>query len=263
MASEEKERKKIEILDEGNYFHWAKRIKAALSQKRWWECIEPGYPRDIDDWTQLQVQRNNDALSYITQRVDNLDLDDIIECTTAKNAWEVLKDIHTKMDTFQVVDVMEELCRCRKTEEVTMREYIAHVISLARDINAALGDENQFGDATIAVCILRGLKHIPKYQILLKSQFSKIEDLNVKNVKSVLLFEERQDKLEARKEEELSATVYKTTRRYKAEDGYKRKEENRRDYTPRRYKAGDDYSRKEEDWRDFKKEEERRTLCYA
>ena len=234
MASEEKERKKHEILDDSNYFHWAKRIKAALSQKRWWECIEPGYPQDIEDWSQLQIQRNNDALSYITQRVDNLDLDDIIECTTAKNAWEVLRDIHTNMDTFQIVDIMEELCRCRKTEEVTMREYIAHIISLARDINAALGDETQFGDAIVAVWILRGLKHIPKYQILLKSQFSKIEDLNVKNVKTILLFEERQDKLDARKGEEMMA--YKSTFR-----GYRR----------------------EDDYNDYRREEGRRIICFA
>ena len=88
-----------------------------------------------------------------------------------------------------------------------MREYVAHVIKLARDVNAALGDEVQFGDSMVAVFILRGLKHILKYQILLKSQFSKIKDLSTKNVKSVLLFEERQDKLEARKEE---CSVYKS-----------------------------------------------------
>lgn len=49
-----------------------------------------------------------------------MDLDDIIECTKAKDAWEILRDIHTKMDTFQIVGVLEELCRCRKTEETSM-----------------------------------------------------------------------------------------------------------------------------------------------
>ena len=225
MTTEEKERKKNEILDERNYFHWAKRTKAALTQKRWWESIDPGYADDMDDWSQIQLQRNNDSLSYITQRVDNLDLDDIIECDTAKEAWEILSEIHTKMDTFQIVEVIEELCSCRKTEETTMREYIAHIVKLARDVNAALGDDAQFGEAMIAVFILRGLRHIPKYQILLKSQFSKIEDLNIKNVKSVLLFEERQDKLEARKEE---ITAYKTTfRRNTRYDNYRREERSR------------------------------------
>lgn len=40
----------------------------------------------------------------------------------------------------------------------------------------------QFGNSVIVVFVLRGLKHIPKYQILMKSQLSKIEDLNIKNV---------------------------------------------------------------------------------
>ncbi|XP_068240889.1 nucleolar protein 58-like [Palaemon carinicauda] len=53
----------------------------------------------------------------------------------------------------------------------------------------------------------------------LNSQFSKMEDLNIKTVKSVLLFKERQEKLEARKEENL--LVYRTNfiRDSKKEDG--------------------------------------------
>lgn len=101
---------------------------------------------------------------------------------------------------FQIVDVVEELCRTKKTDDITMREYISQVIRLARDVNAAMGDNAEpFGDSMIAAFVLRGLKHIPKYQVLLKSQFSKVEDLTTKNVKAVLLFEERQDRLDARK----------------------------------------------------------------
>ncbi|XP_068250448.1 myb-like protein X [Palaemon carinicauda] len=101
------------------------RTNATLTQKRWWECIDPRYADDSDNWMQMQLQRNNDdALSYITQREDNLERD-IIVCTKAKEAWDILSDIHTKMDTFQIVDVLEELCNSRKTEKMSMKDYIA------------------------------------------------------------------------------------------------------------------------------------------
>lgn len=40
MVGDDKERKRHKILGESNYFLWAKRTRAAYTQKRWWECIQ-------------------------------------------------------------------------------------------------------------------------------------------------------------------------------------------------------------------------------
>ena len=68
--------------------------------------------------------------------------------------------------------------------------------------------EMEVPDDMAAAFILRGLKHIPKYKVLLKSQFLEAEKLTPARVKSVLLHEERQDEIEARKEDQ-ETTAYR------------------------------------------------------
>jgi len=206
--AETKETKKHKILNGTNYRYWAKRTKAALSQKRWWEAVDPGFDEDEENWNAQQVQRNNDALNYILQRVDDLDLDDIGDLTTAKEAWDTLQEVYTKLDIIQVVDVLEELCTLKKTDDVNMREYIASVIKVAHEVGATGLD---LSEAMTAAFVLKGLNHIPKYKTLIQSKFSAAtnDDLSLRKEKNILLCEERQDKIEARKEE-ASAQAYKS-----------------------------------------------------
>ncbi len=79
-------------------------MKSALQQKRWWEAIEPGYD-DIDDedLSRLQEQRNQDALNYLVQRVDDDIMHDIDSCTRAREAWKNLEESFVKLDTYHII----------------------------------------------------------------------------------------------------------------------------------------------------------------
>ena len=104
MATSTKEKEALETLTGDNYISWAKRTKAALQQKRWWEAIDPGYENiDFEDLTRLQIQKTSDALNYLVQRVDSDVLHDIDHCTRAKEAWEELEEAFAKLDTFHVI----------------------------------------------------------------------------------------------------------------------------------------------------------------
>ncbi|KAJ1518934.1 hypothetical protein ONE63_011456 [Megalurothrips usitatus] len=252
--ADSKESKKHEILNGTNYRYWAKRIKAALSQKRWWEAIDPGYAEDQEIWTSAQSQKNFDALNYILQRVDDLDLDDIGDSATAKEAWETLQEVYTKLDVIQVVGVLEELCTLRKTEEVSMREYISSVIRVAEEVRATGLD---ISEEMSAAFVLKGLNHIPKYKTLIQAKFNGVanDDLTMKKVKNILLFEERQDQIEARKDEASASVCKSSYRAYnpKTEYNHERRNEERRN----------EERRSEERRDDERRSEERRYVCFA
>ena len=64
------------------YANWAFRVKNSLKYKKLWKCVlgEKSGDPDADD----------QALSIISLACNDIVKDDIIECTSAKEAWEIL-----------------------------------------------------------------------------------------------------------------------------------------------------------------------------
>ena len=193
MAARAERIKEVDLLIDNNYYPWSRRIQAALKQKRWWEAISPGYPNQDDpeeeEWTQQQMQRNEDALNYIIQRVDDLNLYNIDHCLTAKSAWEKLKEIRTKLDVIQLVDVIEELVCTNKTDSMSMRDYIGKVTRLMKEVESVISKMADNMDAMTAAFMIRGLKVNHKYDHLVQS-FRDSKQVNANDVRAKLIFEE-------------------------------------------------------------------------
>jgi hypothetical protein len=217
--------KEVEILVGPNYYPWARRVKAALSQKRWWETTDPGYDDDEEKWTEQMKQKNEDALNYSLQRVDDLNVYNIDDCIKAKDAWYKLKNIQTKIDGIQFVDILEELCTTNKTGDVTMREYIGKITKLMREVISVLDTMKNLPDAMTAGFLIRGLRKNPKYDFLVKS-LRDTSKLTADDIKSMLMFEERQEDIDAIKEETVAVA-------FKSRVNYPRKEKN---YSQESYK---------------------------
>lgn len=215
--------KEVEILVGNNYYAWSRRVKAALSQHRWWEAIKPGYP-DQDDpeeepWTAQQRQRNEDALNFIIQRVDDLNLYTIDTCTVAKDAWQKLEAAHTKLDAQQFVNILEELINTDKLDSVPMRDYIGKITKLMKEVYNVMSTMNNDLDAMTAAFLIRGLKANPKYDRIVQS-FRDSKELDSNEVRAKLIFEDRQEQLanEKKKEEEQKEVSVYQSRTYPNRD---------------------------------------------
>ena len=191
-----------EILREDNYFPWAMRIRAALKQKRWWEAIDPGYPQPQEDQedeqllTQVQLQRNGDALNFIIQRVADNYMIDLDEVTRAKEAWDMLRDMHTDLGAIHLVNLFDELMSIKKSPQMTMTQFLVEKQWKIKQLRAA--GMTGLEESVACVLILNGLPR-PKYDGLIRS-IRREEALTLKNVKSILTFEEKQEKLDKSRE---------------------------------------------------------------
>lgn len=125
-----------------------------LEQRRLWEAIDPGY-NDIaeDELTQKQKGKDNDARNFLIQAVEDQYLADIQYCTTSKEAWEVLEDMHCNYGMLHLVTMLEEMCIMKKDDEISMRAYMSKIqLSCQKLAKGGL----QFSDQAIAAFMLLG-----------------------------------------------------------------------------------------------------------
>ncbi|KAJ1520411.1 hypothetical protein ONE63_003543 [Megalurothrips usitatus] len=125
-----------------------------------------------------QSHRNEDALNYIIQRVDDLNLYNVDHCATAKQAWSKLKEIHTKLDVIQFVEILEELIATNKNDSMPMRDYIGKVTKLMKEIESVIASMNNNMEAMTAAFLIRGLKMNPRNCEKVKKQQSKKKKAN-------------------------------------------------------------------------------------
>lgn len=192
MAVGGRERHIVPLLTENNYTYWSERVKAYLGQRRLLEAINDEFPEDVGIWTPRQHNKNQDALYFMKTVVDDASLNDIRFCTTAREAWELIKEIHCNVGLMHLVTVLEELCTYKKRDDVSMREYMDKIENWCFQL--AEGGM-PFTEKTVAAFMLRSLPR-EKYEILVRSLEQNEEAINVRNVKSKLLLEEKRLKLE-------------------------------------------------------------------
>lgn len=124
-----------QILNENNYSTWSVRARGYLSSKNCWKAINPGYgttaPADLsaDD-----ANTNAKALYLLQSIVSDNYIEDISDVLLAKEAWQILSDIHTKATPLNLVMTLKEMMNCEKKDSITMHDYIAQVQSINRKL---------------------------------------------------------------------------------------------------------------------------------
>lgn len=178
---------KITKLNSENYHAWSIRTKAALVQKNCWEAVDPGYSGS--EMTDEERKHNNKALTFLFLVVEDSHLDDIGTCTTAKEAWEILREIHTKYGLLHVLQLLRDFVNVQKKDDEPMKEYLSRLMDLHRKLtNGGYG----FTDKEVALVMLMGLPE--SYGALILKLEQDEATLTAKEVKARLLVEEKRKK---------------------------------------------------------------------
>lgn len=180
MASEDY---KMPKLNGDNYHTWCIRSRAILVQKRCWEAVEPGYGNNMNE---AERKKNDEALTLLFLIVEDTFLDDIGECIRARDAWNSLKEMHTKFGLLHVLQLMREFFNIVMKPNESVQAYLARLMDLHRKLS---NGGYAFTDREVALVMLLGL---PKAYESLILNFEKDEaNLTTTFVKSRLLVEEK------------------------------------------------------------------------
>lgn len=174
---------KLPKLNGDNYHTWSIRARAALVQKRCWDAIEPGYGTDM---TENERKKNDEALTLLFLIVEDTFLDDIGECVRARDAWNSLKDMHTKYGLLHVLQLMKDFFNVTMKPNETVKSYLGRLMEIHRKLS---NGGYAFTDREVALVMLIGL---PKsYEALIINLEKDEENLGTAIVKSKLLVEEK------------------------------------------------------------------------
>lgn len=189
---------RIAKLTADNYHTWSIRTKAALVQKGCWEAVVPGY--SYAEMTEDQRKSNNKALTILFLVVEDSYLDDIGTCLSAKDAWDILREIHTKYGLLHVLQLLRDFVNVKKKYDEPMKEYLSRLTDLHRKLsNGGYG----FTDKELALVMLLGLPET--YEPLILKLEQDEATLTTKEVKARLLVEEKRK--QRREEEQMTETV--------------------------------------------------------
>ncbi|KAK9694524.1 hypothetical protein QE152_g33485 [Popillia japonica] len=104
---------KIEKLNSENYRYWCLRAQGLLEVTGLWQAIEPGLDDDISKWSSQDKEIDHKT-----------NLDDIMECKTAKDIWKTLKEIHTKYDEWHGLLLLQDFVTTKKKNDESINEYL-------------------------------------------------------------------------------------------------------------------------------------------
>lgn len=97
---------------------------------------------------------NNKALTFLLLVVEDSYLDDIGACTSARDAWEILREIHTKYGLLHILQLLRDFVNVKKGNGEPMKEYLSRLMDLHRKLsNGGYG----FTDKEVALVMLLGL----------------------------------------------------------------------------------------------------------
>ncbi|GLV34533.1 hypothetical protein CBL_07176 [Carabus blaptoides fortunei] len=126
--------------------------------------------------------------------VDDIYLDDIGACSTAKEAWEILTEMHSKHGLLHVLQLMRDFFNVKKKKKENMTDYLGRLMELHRKLSSG---GYGFTVRELALVMLMGLPDTYEPLILNLKQDEKT--LTTRKVKARLLVEEKR---QSRREEE-------------------------------------------------------------
>lgn len=189
--------KSIPLLSGDNYLQWRERMKALLMTRKLWEAVvgfkndDEELIKDPEQFDSIQRQKDEDAQIIILQGVDDEFVGDIKNEPTAQRRWKALEVLHCDYSSVDISTLFGELFAMKKTDAVTIRQYLSQAEGLMDKIVEA---GVKLPDDVKAALLLPGLPE-KKYGAL-KTQF-RVEDktLSYLNVKARLIKFGRQDEM--------------------------------------------------------------------
>lgn len=151
MASSLSDEYKVQRLNSSNYHAWAIRSRAVLVQRNIWSAVNPGYG---DTMNEDQQKINEKALTLLFLIVEDSYLDDIGTCTRAKEAWEILEEIHSKFGLLHTLQLMRDLVNIKLAKDESMSNYIARIMEIHRKL---IKCNHGYPDKELALILLLGL----------------------------------------------------------------------------------------------------------
>lgn len=174
---------KIEKLNSKNYRHWRMRMQGILEVKGCWDAVDPGYEAPL---TEAQKKLDHRAKSLFYLSVNDEGLDDIADCTSGKEIWKTLADIHTKYDTWHGLLLIRDFVNLQKTPEDSIGDYLTKRSTLYHQVKNA-GFE--FDEKAVAGFALLGL---PKeFEFVARNIRADKDELKMTVLKAKLIEEER------------------------------------------------------------------------
>lgn len=171
-------------LSSDNYHTWSIRTRAALVQKGCWEAIDPGF--SVGAVNEREKAIDNKALTFLFLVVEDNYLDDIGTCTTARDAWNTLQDMHTKFGLLHILQLMRDFFNVKMKRDESMQDYLGRLMDLHRKLSSA---GYAFTDREVALVMLMGLPET--YEQLILNLEQDEETLTTRTVKTRLLIEEK------------------------------------------------------------------------
>ncbi|KAH7948435.1 hypothetical protein HPB52_022699 [Rhipicephalus sanguineus] len=171
-------------LSSDNYHTWSIRTRAALVQKGCWEAIDPGF--SVGAVKEREKAIDNKAPTFLFLVVEDNYLDDIGTCTTARDAWNTLQDMHTNFGLLHILQLMRDFFNVKMKRDESMQDYLGRLIDLHGKLSSA---GYAFTDREVALVMLIGLPET--YEQLILNLEQDEETLTTRTVKTRLLIEEK------------------------------------------------------------------------
>jgi hypothetical protein len=124
----------IDRLNDSNYTQWSMRVKGLLGTKKALAAIDPGFGAEP---TAAQLEMDRMAISVLYLVVNDDTLNDIKACTTAREIWLAIQNIHTKFDPWHGFHLLDDYVSMRKTEEETITQFLSRKSILYDKVAAA------------------------------------------------------------------------------------------------------------------------------
>jgi gag-polypeptide of LTR copia-type/Zinc knuckle len=176
-----------------NYNGWMVRVKSDMLLRECWEAI-CGY-EDVPQAqlsqveTRKRVRSNLTALSLILRSVSDELITDVMDCESAKEAWDTLDRLCNDNSLYGSMLKLRELTHLEKTDDLSVTDYCSQIVNL----NRVLKKNNiEFSDKQLAGICLTGLPD--SYEILIKTLTSQSKELTMAVVKKQLLEHEEERK---------------------------------------------------------------------
>src|SRR5271154_3096951 len=124
---------RIAALDGTNYRSWAFALKMLLKAHELWEVIEEEEEEGDEEGTQVRVSAKAEkawkredqlALSNIALALKPSEQENIYSCTTAKEAWNCLKELYEGKGTHRFLSLLKSISAAKLEDGVAMKDYI-------------------------------------------------------------------------------------------------------------------------------------------
>ncbi|UYV69068.1 K02A2.6-like [Cordylochernes scorpioides] len=174
----------LEKLNDQNYRSWKYNTKMMLIERELWKYVTDPTPDEEASRTIFNMKQEK-ALAMIALTISPSQQIHIMDCTTAREAWDTLEQVYEPKSRSRILQLKKQFISIRFEEQETMTNYLGR-LKICSDHLREAGAEMQ--DQDLAYSMLAGLPE--SYDGIIMT-FSNVEDkeFTSSKVKHVLLAE--------------------------------------------------------------------------